>query len=74
MSAVSEEVYFFTLGFVYGVYIKLLQLFFVEQPPFFIPVVVIMHVAALTVPTAAHAVISRLRTGDWGVSEYKGRP
>jgi hypothetical protein len=64
-------VYFFMLGAIYGVYIKLLQLHFSSPLPFFKITFSFMHILALVLPTAVYALISQKTTGDWGIAKYE---
>lgn len=72
IAAAYAPVYFFVFGAVYGVFIKVMQHYFENRYDGFAFVLAGMYVVALTVPTLVYAAFSYIRTGEFGVSAYKG--
>lgn len=65
-------VYFFMFGFIYALYLKCLEYYFVKPYNNFNVVVTAMYLVALIVPTLVYMCFSYIRHKDLGISEYKG--
>jgi len=66
-------VYFFMFGFVYGVYLKVLEAYFSTPYQGFLWILLGMYIVSLILPTGVYALWSYLRYGDCCISAYKGK-
>lgn len=64
-------VYFFMFGFVYGIYLKVLEAYFAAPYPGFIRVLAGLYLISLVVPTGVYALWSYSRYGDCCLGAYK---
>lgn len=70
ITVIYAPIYFFILGAVYGLYIKMAQLHFAESVSWWLWFAVFMHILALVLPTAVYACVSKKIDGNWGISKY----
>ena len=64
-------IYFFMFGFMYGIYIKVLEYHFNKPIKNYWIVELILIICSLVFPTLIYAIISKIRHGVWGISYYK---
>lgn len=71
ITVLYAPIYFFTLGFIYGLYLKIAQLHFSAPVQRWIWLAIAFHILALCLPTAVFTLASKKIDGNWGVSRYK---
>lgn len=71
ITVLYAPVYFFMFGLIYGFYLKIAQLSFLERPAWWIWFMISFHILALTLPTAVYALVSKKVDGNWGISKYR---
>lgn len=64
-------VYFFVFGFIYAIYLKILEVYFLNPYEKFYITAILMFLAALILPTAIYMCFSYTKHKDFGIFPYK---